>query len=76
MLNVVGVKRNDKLNVNINPEDKFKEDKAKYVGEQNYNIDNENKVIKYVTQVGTIGHNYSRKTDIEQYLVSEGFSKK
>lgn len=43
-LNVVGVKRNDKLNVNINPEDKFKEDDIVLLVAHNSIFDNFNEL--------------------------------
>lgn len=44
-----------------------------YNGEVNYICDDSNKTITFRESVTTIGSNYSRKDDIEAYLLREGF---
>lgn len=44
-----------------------------YNGEVNYICDDSNKTITFREAVTTIGSNYSRKDDIETYLIREGF---
>ena len=53
----------------------FLKDQETYAGEVNYTFDNANmKIIFSQTNLSFIGSNYSRLSDIENYLSREGFS--
>ena len=54
---------------------KFEKDQSDLAGEANYTFDTANMIIKYTqTNLTNIGSNYSRLTDVENYLIREGFS--
>ena len=54
-------------------EDKYNEAVKTYSNEAGYSFDSASKEITYVTTINSVGSNYTRLDDIEEYLKKEGF---
>jgi len=55
-------------------EEKYQEARKEYTGEANYSFDDSKMTITYKKAVTTVGSNYSRLDDIDNYLKREGFT--
>lgn len=53
--------------------ERYQKAKEIYVGEENYEFDDSKMTITFTEIVNHIGSNYTRLTDIDSYLVREGF---